>query len=192
MRLEVRPENRYIAGVPLVFDHPSGIPGGFRFRDHSGVTLTADTLRGLVKRIAEFRLTNGLPQGNPTTELEVIFRLSAPHLVTKVGVNPPVSEDPVARWINRLWRLPPKEKDFAESETVRERLETCAGCPYYVAEHAYDASAARRLTILSHARMTDFSACKAHSWAVGLAALIQSPETQVDAEGCWASPERLR
>ncbi len=141
--------------------------------------------------IVEFRSTNGFPAGNPEAELEVIYRATNPHLVTKVGVTPVAEEDPVARWVARLWRLPPKEKDFAESETTRVRLETCVTCPHYAAEHSYDAGTARRLAILSHGRMTDFAACDAHHWALGLAALIQSPETQVDAEGCWARPQRL-
>lgn len=176
--------------MPLIFDHPAGVPGGYVFKDPSGVLLRGDSLRALIVRIAEYRLTNGLPPGNPTAELESIYRVEHPHLVTKVGVNPVALEDPVSRWINRLWRMPPKEKDFAESETTRIRLEHCPSCPHYAPEHSYDATSARRLTILSHARMTDFSACKAHHWAIGLAALLERPETQVDAEGCWVQPAR--
>jgi hypothetical protein len=180
----------YTYRVPLIYDHASAPREGYEFRDHSGVKLKADSLRLLEDKIADFRSTNGFPPGNPAAELEVIYRATNPHLVTKVGTTPVVAEDPVARWVSRLWRLPPKEKDFAESETVRVRLETCVGCPHYVAEHAYDAGTARRLAILSHARMTDFAACEAHKWSVGMASLMQSPDTQVDVEGCWARPLR--
>lgn len=176
--------------MPLLYDHPQSPPNGYTFTDPSGVPLKRDTLRLLLAAIAEFRTTNGLPPGNPAAEVEADYRVRFPWLVTKVGTVPEVTEDPVSRWVNRLWRLPPKEKDFAESETVRVRLETCVACPHYAPEHSYDAGTARRLTILSVARMQDFSACRAHAWAVGLAALIDHPETQVSVDDCWTRPAR--
>lgn len=175
----------------LVFDHASSPPGGYTFLDPSGVRQSGKDLRELIANISAYRATNGLPPGNPHAELEAIYKVEHPHLVTKVGVAPVVHEDPIARWVNRLWRLPPKEKDFAESETTRARLETCAACQYYAPIHKFDITTNRRLTILSVARMTDFGACKAHHWAPGMAALMQEPETQVDAEGCWACPKRI-
>jgi hypothetical protein len=176
--------------VPLIHDHPQSPPGGYPFTDPSGVSFQKDNLRLLLSAIRDFRATNGLPPGNPEAEVEAAYKTLYPWLITRVGTTPIANEDPVARWVGRQWRLPPKEKDFAESETVRTRLETCTACPHYTPEHSYDAGTARRLTILSVARMQDFSACRAHAWSVGLASLIQKPETQVDAEGCWARPAR--
>lgn len=176
--------------MPLIFDHPQSPPQGYDFIDPSGVRLAAGNLRKLLVAISEFRSVNGMPAGNPEREVESDYAIRHPWLITKTGVTLETAEDPVSRWISRLWRMPPKEKDFAESETTRIRLERCPACPHYAPEHSYDATSARRLTILSHARMTDFSACKAHHWAIGLAALLERPETQVDAEGCWVQPAR--
>lgn len=150
------------------------------------MTIKADSLAKLLTAVATFRATNGLPVGQPAQEVEAYYAIHHPWLITKVGTAPVAHEDPVARWVNRQWRTPPKERDFAESETVRSRLETCATCEYYATAHKFDADTLRRLTVLGVGRITDFSACKAQHWAVGLAALIQTPETQVEVEQCWA------
>lgn len=173
--------------MSLVFDHPQKPPGGFDFKDPSGVTLRADSLKALLGKIATYRAINGQPPGNPTKEVENDYKLRHPWLVSKVGVVADVFEDPIARWINRLWKTPIREKDFAESMTTAARLKTCAGCEFYVHGHKLDAEPARRMKILGYGRLTDESACSVHHWIVGLAALQAKPATDYRPEGCWVN-----
>jgi hypothetical protein len=173
--------------VPLVHNHPQQPPGGYPFTDPSGVPFTADSIKALLAKITSYRTANGLPAGNPEKEVEADYQVRYPWLVSKVGVIEDTKEDPVARWINRQWKSPTRERDFVESETERVRLETCAACPYYATAHVYSPETSRRLTILGVGRIHDRSACMVNHWAVGYAALMPNPEGQV-VEGCWASP----
>jgi hypothetical protein len=171
--------------VPLLHLHPSQPYGGHTFPDPSGVPIKGKTLQEMLDAIALYRANNGLPSGNPEKEVEAHYRVVHPHLVTPVGSTRDATEDPVARWLARVWRNPPKEKEFIEAEPLRTRLATCAACEHYVADHAFDADARRRLTILGVGHVTDFGACRAHHWACGLAALI--PRHSADpVKGCWA------
>lgn len=172
--------------MPLVYDHSQLPPGGFMFTDPSGVTLRADSLRQLPITIAAYRAANGLPSGQPAAEVEADYKVRFPWLVSKVGVIPVVAEDPVAKWLNRQWRTPIKERDFAESTVTTARLTTCSACQYYTA-HKLAAESSRRMKILGYGRLTDESACSVHHWIVGLAALQARPETTHKPEGCWVS-----
>jgi hypothetical protein len=173
-------------GVPLIFDHASAPPDGYTFKDPAGVTLTAPSLRELPPKVASFRASNGLPPGNPHAEIEADYRVRYPWLVSKVGLTPATPEDPVSRWLNRAWRSPVKERDFADSQLTEERLLTCAGCSHRVQTHAYSPESRRRLTILGCGRVTDTAVCSVHHWPVGLAAMHSEPETAHQVDGCWA------
>lgn len=173
--------------MSLVYEHPSTPPGGFTFKDPSGVTLSADTLRALPGRISSYRTSNGLPAGNPVAEIEADYKVRHPWLVSKVGVTPAVLEDPIARWLNRQWRTPTKERDFAESTVTASRLLKCAGCEFYTPTYSPPGEVNRRMRILGYGRLTDESACSVHHWIVGLAALQAKPETDYRPEGCWVS-----
>lgn len=171
--------------MPLIHDHAQQPPGGHDFIDPSGVRLHAERLSDLLTKIAAYRRANGLAAGDPAKEVEADYIVRYPWLVTKVGTTVAAKEDPIARWINRQWRLPVKERDFAESTVTAGRLARCAECEYYSPDHPYDAEARRRLTILGFGRVTDEAACSVHHWAVGLAALHQNPESPHRPEGCW-------
>jgi hypothetical protein len=172
--------------MPLIHDHPQQPPGGHTFNDPSGVTIRADLLADLLTKIASYRAANGLPAGNPAAEVEADYKARHPWLVTKVGVTPPTQEDPIARWLNRQWRAPVKERDFVESTVTSARLATCAQCPFYV-PHSLPPEPTRRMRILGYGRLTDEGACGAHHWIVGLAALQANPDTDYAPEGCWSN-----
>lgn len=172
--------------MPLIYDHPQAPSEGHRFKDPSGVWFEAKTLRELLAKVAAFRASNGLPSGNPAAEIEADYRVRHPYLVTKVGVTPPQLEDPVSRWLNRQWRAPVREKDFAESTVTYARLTRCAGCQFY-SPHTLSPENRRRMTILGYGRLTDESACTVHHWIVGLAALQTKPEVTYRPEGCWSN-----
>jgi len=170
--------------VTLILDHPREPPEGHYYPDPSAYTVRAKSLRELLNAISSYRTQNALPAGNVTQEVEDFYRVQFPWLVSKVGVNPVVREDPIARWLNRIWRAP--IKDWAESEKVEGRMATCLACPHYAPDHPFDRDSKRRLYILGGGRFSETGACKVHHWAVGLAMLDEKPEVSVAVEGCWA------
>lgn len=172
----------------LIHDHASQPYGGHSYPDPSGVTLTDKTIPGLLAKIRLYRANNGLAAGSPEADLEAHYRVVHPHLVSVVGATPTATEDPVARWLNRIWRTPPKEKEFVETLPYNDRLATCAECPHYEAIHPYSTDDKRRLIILAAGRISDHGICKIHHWPVGLAALIAQHDTE-DVDGCWANRE---
>jgi len=172
--------------MPLIFDHPRSPVGGHSFLDPSGVLIRADKLMELPAKIASYRSVNGLAAGNPEAEIEAKYAVDNPWLVSKVGTTPVVQEDPIARWLNRAWRMP--IKDWAESETVNARLGTCVACEHYAPDHPFSAEATRRLLVMGAGKLRTAGACKVHHWACGLAALAQAPESDLRVEGCWVIP----
>ena len=173
--------------MSLVYDAPEGPREGYVFSDPSGVTLRADSLRGLVAKIASFREVNGMAAGCPEAELEAIYRVKYPHLVTRVTATAEPKPDHVERWVAAIWRDPPKASSLAEADTVLSRLGQCATCAFYRPETALSVGTVRRALVLSGGRMSDFSACEAHGWLLGLAALFRQPPHARQVSSCWAS-----
>lgn len=172
--------------MPLILDHSVAPPEGHHLIDPSGVTLRAGSITALAESIASYRKQNGQPAGSPLLEIERYYRDKYPWLITLVGTTPAVIEDPVSRWLNRAWRTP--IKDWAESETVNARLNTCATCEHYAPDHPFDKEATRRLIILGAGRLRTAGACKVHHWAVGLAVLSREREADLRVDRCWGSP----
>jgi hypothetical protein len=172
--------------VPLINDHAQLPPSGdFDFTD-AGVTLRSKSLKNLLQDIARFRSNNAMPPGNPASEVEAYYCDAYPWLVTKVGEPPAPVEDPVARWLNRIWALAPRS--FLDSIPAQMRYEVCLKCEFYQEEHAYDTEATRRLMILGAGRTTGRGICEVHHWSIPLAVLIEKPDAAMKVEGCWASP----
>lgn len=174
---------RLFYGV-LLLDHARPIPGGPSFLDPSGYLVRAKSISELLAAIASYRKNNGLPAGNPAREVETRFAVDYPWLISNTGTTPEVIQDPVARWLNRAWKSP--IKDWAESETVIARLNTCLACEHYAPDHPFDGDSKRRLIILGAGRLKEAGACKVHHWACGLAILDRTPGVVTGVEGCWA------
>ncbi len=176
-----------IPAMPLVMNHASVPPAGFDFKDPSGVTLNAPTAAKLLEKIAQFRVANGRPKGNPHADVEADYKVRYPWLVTKCGEVADKPEDPITKWLNRAWRAPVKERDFADSTVIEQRLSVCDTCENCVKTHAYSAESKRRLVILGCGRVTNFSVCSVHHWPVGLASLHQSHDAALHFDGCWVA-----
>lgn len=175
--------------MSLVYDAPEAPREGYVFNDPSGVRLKADTLRALVDKIASFRRANGMPVGSPEAELEAIYAVKYPHLVTRVTATAAPKPDHVERWVAGVWRNPPKPSALDEADNVSRKLKHCATCEFYRPETALPVETVRRALVLSGSRMSDFSACEAHGWLLGLAALFRQPPHARRVSGCWVSDQ---
>lgn len=168
--------------MPLIRNHAQQPFGGHVFVDPTGHHITAKTVDVLLARIAEFRQANGLPPGNPEAEVEADYRTRFPWLVTPVGSVPQPVVDPVARWVNRIWKSPPRK--WVESVERERRAETCVACPHYDAGHSPDADTARRILILGAGHERQMGACRHYGWACGLAVAMLDHDAEPVA-GCW-------
>lgn len=175
--------------MSLVYDAPEAPREGYVFADPSGVTLRADGLRALVAKITSFREVNGMPAGCPEAELEAIYKVKYPHLVTRVTATAEPKPDHIERWVAAIWRDPPKASSLAEADTVLSRLGQCATCEFYRPETALSVETVRRALVLSGGRMSDFSACGAHGWLLGLAALFRQPPHARRVSSCWVADQ---
>jgi hypothetical protein len=172
--------------VPLIYDHAQTPPEGWRFYDPAGVWVSGDTLRELEINVAQFRANNGLPPGNPAGELEAKYAKECPWLVSKVGAVPIAREDPVERWVARLWRDPVREREFVENTVTAERLGVCADCPHLGSDYSPSQEVRRRAAILSAGRPINHHSCSAHGWLVSLAALHPRPASPISVQTCWS------
>ena len=170
--------------MPLIHDHAQQPYGGHNFTDPTGVVVRAASIKDLLRKIAAFRESNGLPSGDPATEVEAYYATQYPWLVTPVGSTPAAIEDPVEAWLNRMWREAPR--DFVNADVVATRLGTCTMCQHYASAYPLSPESSRRLAILSQGRPPCLGACGAHGWALGLALLLRGLRRRVNAAGCWA------
>lgn len=170
--------------MPLLFEHPRQPPGGHHYPDPCGITIRADTLQALLDKIAIVRKNNSFAPGNPAKEVEAFYAKEHPWLVTKVGETPEALEDPIARWVNRMWKEAPKH--FIDTIPVATRVNACLTCEHYHPDHPLDR---RRLAILGAGRLHDMGACDVHHWACGLAVLLPKNDVAFRVDGCWAWPD---
>lgn len=171
--------------MPLVLSHPRQPPGGHTFADPSGQTVKADSVAGLLSAIATYRQNNALPAGNPAAEVEAIYRVKYPWLVSKIGQTETLPPSPVATWLNHAWRTP--QAKFVETIPAERRIATCLACPHYQPDHAFTTDQKRRLAILGRGKFAHSGACAEHHWAVGLAIWLESPDPRKAVPGCWAT-----
>lgn len=170
--------------MPLIHDHAHQPHGGHFFNDPSGYLIRAKSIKELLASIRLYRANNGFPSGNPEQEIEAFYVTQFPWLVTKVGVVPEAQEDPLERWLNRIWRE--SARKFCETVTTEERLAVCEKCEHYY-EREYDAQAMRKMTVITGGRLKEAGSCHAHHWACGVAATLEKPEPRFTVDGCWAT-----
>ena len=174
--------------MPLITDHPRAPAAGHYCTDNQGVTHRAKTIPLLEKAIALYRTNNALPAGNPLAEIESFYAIHFPWLISKSGDAPkPPKEEFLRDWINRMWRNPPKQSQWVETETAKARLQVCALCPFNTPAGILSDVNLRRLIILGAGRIAAASSCcSRHRWDCGLAVWVEDPATAEEAvPGCW-------
>ncbi len=177
--------------MSLIFHHAQQPHGGHWFPDPTGYVIRSKTLEGLVKAVLAYRKSNGMPHGSPAAEVERFYAKQFPWLVNgQTSTTERPAEGP-GRWINQLWRLPPKR--WASNLGQRSRMDRCRECQHFSPLPKIDQEDMRRLIAIGGGRQdSDVGYCSAHGWVCGLAAWIESPETPREAEGCWVERPGLR
>jgi hypothetical protein len=114
-------------------------PGGFHFNEHHNgaeIKLTGDSVENLAANIEKYRLTNGIPLGDPTKEVIDYICGNWPHFCNdndrstfNEGNRPDSTAGlatRVAHWMTRLWNI--GAGNFVSDAEAKRRADICAGC----------------------------------------------------------------
>lgn len=123
-----------------MYPKPSIVPpGGFHWVEkHNGaeIKLTGDGVDNLAQTIEKYRLTNGIPLGDPKKDVVDFICSNWPHFCNQ-NENHPFLEGNipgstaglatrVASWMTRLWNI--GANNFVKDEEANRRAEICRGC----------------------------------------------------------------
>lgn len=96
-----------------------------------GPLIKAEKFPDLVKKLVDYRVSNGLPLGNPEQEILREYQVLWPYMVLPSDL--PETKSPSdkflkwSRFIRRAWRTPPKILTIKEASF---RWDVCLTCPY--------------------------------------------------------------
>ena len=170
--------------------------GGHHFTDR-GQIIKADTFSELVDAVAEYRLANSWPLGEPEDEVLAYYETIAPWLVVDDGTPPrprgiPAHVRALRDWLNAV-KLAGNVSLCSKKEAA-ERAEGCKGCKYASdLDWAYSDETEemeRRAALLRGMRQSDVNDtyCRLHKWEVGVAVNLARPSAPAGA--AERSPER--
>ena len=174
-------------------------PGGHQFHCH-GITFTDELFPDLVKKVAEFRVTNLLPMGDPKQEILQYYLEKWPNMVmadySEVAPSTASNFQQWARWVGRTWRTPPKAT--VTSKEAGDRMAICKACPrnkpFDWPKTAESAALSQRTFLLR--KGYDFSSgcgfCDLHKADVSVFCFLATPdafseiESQAEPQAsCW-------
>jgi hypothetical protein len=173
-------------------DYPRTPPGGWHFKDNSGVVINGKSLEDLIENISAFRLQNSLPPGRPEYEVTLFYVEHFPDFVERTDkpVEEPAKtiEDRLTDWTNKLWRTPPGK--LIPLKLATKRIETCNACPHRrdwsSSNDDQDKEIVRKLVILSQGGYREeLGYCAAHKAHAGLLVLIKEPNVRNPPQECW-------
>lgn len=171
------------------------IDGGHNFPVRPDLVMKADTIPELVAKIADYRIQNGLPPGDPIGEVTDYYAIHYPFAIENGDRKDRPVDDKlkhnVYSWVNAMWKTPPKE--HLELEDAGARVEKCLKCPFrrdVIQDLSPEGNEIRRRTyLLSKGLLWDNSAgvCEDYEWDNRLAVLIHHEDkARIGAlKFCW-------
>lgn len=168
--------------------------GGWSYQIPDGPTLTVSKVGGpglldLIGQVEAYRQVNGLPVGDPETDIALTYREKTPWLILELPDDEECSNDAEA-WLHRVWRSYPI--GMAESRLRDERFEQCKQCIHFEPLDQDDLSeeAVRRLLLLNPAKFhVEHGWCLLRGWVPSVACQIHQPIELADekcaSKDCW-------
>jgi hypothetical protein len=152
--------------------------GGWKWKE-GNAPLEADGKDALVKKITNYRLTNGIALGDVSGDLAQAWAENSPWTVQRAERGPSeegllLSSD-VREWLLGLWRKPPTK--LLGKKEAEPRYEKCAACPFNE-KLAKDApgmqDVERRALLLSRGLELPkkLGCCSVHGWHNRVAVLL--------------------
>ena len=158
--------------------------GGHHFTDR-GQIIRADSFADVVKALADFRLANSWPLGEPEKEILAYYATIAPWLVLDDGAptkpsGVPAHVQSLREWLNETYKT--GNVTLCSKTEAKERWAGCDGCKYASEiDWAYSPETEemeRRAALLRGMRVTplDDSFCRLHKWATSVATYMHKPK----------------
>lgn len=173
--------------------------GGWSYQIPDGPLLTSENVGGpgltaLVQKISDYRSANGLPQGDPETDVALTYRERTPWLILELP-DDDESENDAEAWIHRMWRSYPV--GMAESRLRDERFEQCKQCVHFepLLDEELSEEAMRRLILLNPAKFhVEHGWCLLRGWIPSVACQIHQPiefaDEKCDSKDCWVDTSK--
>lgn len=174
--------------------------GGHHYACH-GIMFRGDSFTEVVEKLANFRINNGIPIGNPDQEILMTYAASYPNLVkTRIGDAEKPSEEyrKWRLWVNSVWKDPPS-KQISERQ-AKERWKKCIGCKYltdYPWKKTDESAQIQRRAFLLRkgaACPEKIQFCSLHLADIPVLSFIETPakytdapKDKVDESGCWVN-----
>lgn len=168
--------------------------GGWGFPIPSGPALSDETVDGLAKKIAAYRMANGQPAGDPEHDIAKHYAPRFPWLIEEVE-DDDVEVNDAEAWVHRAWRSYPVQ--MAEQRARDERFAQCVKCVHFEPLNTDDMTleAARRLLCLNPTKhRLEHGWCLLRGWIPSVAVQIHDPWSLADWTGkdkdCWLDTEK--
>jgi len=177
--------------------------GGHHFYQKQGgqtLLIRASSYRELIEEIKSFRLSNGIPIGDPAKEVVDYYAANWPWMVIEDFKPEKGPEDPDyaawKAWIYKVWvRASPK---IVTRLQAKERWEKCKACPANQPLKGHDSEEAeelqKRAFIYRRGEWTpkELGFCLHHKWDIATASVLESPKTYSENPlkefpGCWVN-----
>jgi len=169
--------------------HMSQPDGGWGIVLEDGPVLSDEKVDGLIKKMKDHRVVNGLPVGDPENEIAMKYASAFPWLIKQVPDEEEEAND-AESWIHRLWRSFPMQ--MAETRARDERFEQCVKCPHFepLEQDSLSGEALRRLILMNPAKSrTEHGWCLLRGWIPSIAVQIHDPwnfaDWTIKDKDCW-------
>lgn len=169
----------------------------------NNIMFKGESAPDVAEKVAEYRLINSIPEGDPEAEIVEYYAKKFPWMVEKHmdwTAPPPKNQryEWWSKWIRRTWRSPPP--DFAATQTASERQEVCKTCPFMKSKSWKETSESmeleKRAYLLRRSGKIseEIGICGLHkadigvlSYSINPAKLCEEP-TKAPPEKCWVKP----
>ncbi len=176
--------------------------GGHHFRE-KGMLIKGDTPEEVVDLVANFRLINGKPIGDPMRELIDYYTARFPWMVEyDLDFEEPDPEDPdyIAwrDWIGSVWGRGGLR--YVSRKEASMRWEICKDCPHNAGtpwESSKESTEFSRKSMMlrrGESVPDNYCYCRLHRADIGVSSFLESPSKlskkpneQADRSGCWLS-----
>lgn len=168
--------------------------GGWSYQIPDGPTISSEKVGGpglkvIVQKLKEYRLANGIPEGDPETDICKAYSTRFPWLILKLPDEDTYSNDAEA-WIHRVWRSYPIQ--MAETRARDERFEQCKKCVHFepLDREGMSAEASRRLLLMNPAKFhVEHGWCLLRGWVPSVAVQLHQPiefaDEKSQSSDCW-------
>ena len=176
------------------------LPFGGHHYTANGITAKGDTAEEVVEKIKNYRLINGIPLGDPMSELLEYYADKFPWMIENnlddQGEKPENANYVRWRgWLISQWGKPfPKtigEVQAVDRWAICEKCEFCRPRTWENTPEAIEFE--RKSLLLKNARNSpkNVKFCTLHGWDIGVSSYVENPaplsdkKDKQDYEGCW-------